>query len=121
MPKVICYTPKWLSRPSPGFELFNTEKHVHKAASQGARRDPIQRNGNSGASEYVGSNKTIALRGTEVFVVAGRYIRWSDLCMLKDEYEEREATPTKKPKHGTAEVGSPEEDDGPEDLSYRVG
>ncbi len=35
-----------------------------------------------------GHRRTIARRGTEIFVVVDNEIRWSDLCMLKDVWEE---------------------------------
>lgn len=122
MPKIISYTPKWLSRPSPGFELFNTGKTSEESTTQAARKVSIQQNGNGSGSgsDYVGPNKTIARRGTEIFVIAGKHIRWSDLCMLKDDYEELEVTPTKRPRSSGAGEKPLGEDDGPEDLSYRV-
>lgn len=40
--------------------------------------------------------------------------------MLKDDHEELEATPTKRPKPTGADEASSGDDEGPEDLSYRV-
>ncbi|KAF2492926.1 hypothetical protein BU16DRAFT_620230 [Lophium mytilinum] len=77
MPKVISYTPPWLSRPSPGFDLF-----APKASSKAT-------NGHKAAQEYSGTNKTIAKRGTEVFVAVGNEIRWSDLVLLQEKSEEQ--------------------------------
>ena len=116
MPKIIDYNPQWLSRPSPGFQLFNTSKYSSTPA-QPTRRGSAQReNGNS----YEGPVKTIAHRKTEVFLVAGKDIRWSDLSILKNEYEELQATPSKKSKPTTDGDKRRSDEDGPEDGSYRV-
>ena len=112
MPKTISYTPSWLSRPSPGFQLFSTPKSAHSSAQHPRR--------GSDHIEYNGPNKTTARRGTEVFVVAGKHIRWSDLSILKAEDEELQATPSKKPKASAEEEKVVNEEDGPEDASYRV-
>ncbi|MCJ1473037.1 hypothetical protein MMC13_001686 [Lambiella insularis] len=80
MPKVLNYTPAWLSRPSPGFDLFSSK---HGKPSGKARRV-------AGKNSEVGHCRTIARRGTEVFVVVGNTIRWADLCILKDDYEGQE-------------------------------
>lgn len=40
------------------------------------------------AKQFSGHRRTIARRGTEIFVVVENEIRWSDLCMLKDAWEE---------------------------------
>ncbi|KAK4691596.1 nucleoporin NUP82, partial [Lecanoromycetidae sp. Uapishka_2] len=90
MPKVISYTPRWLSRPSPGFELFNTTKSLQPTSHAG-RRGSVQQIVNGG-----------------------------DLCMLKDDYEELEATPTKRPRPSGVGESLSVDDDGPEDLSYRI-
>lgn len=112
MPKIISHTPSWLSRPSPGFQLFNTPKSAHSSTHH-IRKDSDQ-------TEFNGPNRNIARRGTEVFVVAGKHIRWSDLSILKAEHEELEATPSKKPKASAEEQKVVNEDGGPENGSYRV-
>jgi nucleoporin NUP82 len=70
MPKVLSYTPEWLSRPSPGYHLFA----------------PKQTNGNGATakSKDFGPRKTIATRGSEIFVAVGHEIRWADLVNLKE-------------------------------------
>jgi nucleoporin NUP82 len=70
MPKVLSYTPEWLSRPSPGYHLFA----------------PKQGNGDGAAakSKDFGPRKTIATRGSEIFVAVGHEIRWADLVNLKE-------------------------------------
>ncbi|EDU39839.1 hypothetical protein PtrSN002B_004757 [Pyrenophora tritici-repentis] len=72
MPKVLAYTPDWLSRPNPGYHLFA----------------PTQTNGNgvvaTRRSEQPGPRKTIATRASEIFVAVGNEIRWADLANLKE-------------------------------------
>ncbi|OSS49252.1 hypothetical protein B5807_05666 [Epicoccum nigrum] len=74
MPKVLSYTPEWLSRPSPGYHLFA----------------PKQTNGNGAAAKSkdkdFGPRKTIATRGSEIFVAVGHEIRWADLVNLKEGF-----------------------------------
>jgi len=62
----------------------------------------------------------MARRGTDIFVVVGKYIRWTDLVSLKDDYEEQSQTPSKKARPPSEGTKSRNEDDGPEDGSYRV-
>lgn len=78
MPKVISYTPPWLSRPSPGASLF----------SSSAPKDPGSLRSPKGA-DYLGPSRTLARRGNEVFTVVDNQIRWSSLTRLKDEWQQR--------------------------------
>jgi nucleoporin NUP82 len=71
MPKVLSYTPEWLSRPSAGYKLFAPQA---SSGTQSTREDPRSR-------------KTIETRGSEVFVAVGHEIRWADLARLKDDPE----------------------------------
>lgn len=89
MPKVISYTPPWLSRPEPGFDLFTSSQGTLSSPQRERRGSGQQSNGDM-SKQYLGPKKIIAQRGTEVFVVADNQIRWSDLCLLKDDYDERE-------------------------------
>ena len=75
MARVASHTPSWLSAPSPGFNLFQRATDSKPAAAY--------RNGNDKDASH-GPSRTIAHRGTEVFVLVGNDIRWSDLVMLKD-------------------------------------
>jgi nucleoporin NUP82 len=62
---------------------------------------------------YYGPYRLLARRGTEVFVVVGNQIRWTDLRMLKNDWEEQtyhSATWSKSVEH--QEIG--------ELASYRV-
>ncbi|KAI9370564.1 hypothetical protein BJX61DRAFT_86072 [Aspergillus egyptiacus] len=77
MPKVISYTPPWLSRPSPGASLFSST-----APKDGSARSPKD-------VEYAGPSRTLARRGNEVFTVVDNQIRWASLTRLKDEWQQR--------------------------------
>lgn len=84
MPKIISYTPTWLSRPSPGYRLFSKSL----ASEQENGNISTRQNGTKIEKPFTGSRRTVARRGTELFVVVDNEIRWSDLCMLKDAWEE---------------------------------
>ncbi|KAH7392344.1 hypothetical protein DE146DRAFT_679755 [Phaeosphaeria sp. MPI-PUGE-AT-0046c] len=73
MPKVLSYTPDWLARPSPGYQLF-APKHTNGNAAPAKRKDH-------------GPRKTMATRGSEIFVAVGHEIRWADVVNLKDGAE----------------------------------
>jgi len=72
MPGVLKFTPTWLSRPSPGYNFF--------APSHDSR--PILESKNPASLP-----RTVAHRGTEVFVAIGKELRWSDLVLLKETWE----------------------------------
>lgn len=80
MPKIVKHTPRWLSRPSPGFKLFS-DPATHGHTSNG-------RETNGTNSSPVPSRK-IACRGTEVFIVVHNELRWSDLVLLKELHDEK--------------------------------
>ena len=109
MPKILAYTPEWLSRNNPGFQVFSNSQ---------PRQAQAQANDNS--NDYVGPKKTIARRGAEIFTVVEKQIRWADLSILKENFEEQKATPTKAPKSTGPRTNLQIEKDGPEDGSYRV-
>lgn len=73
MPKVLSYTPDWLSRPQPGYHLF--------APKQSGS------NGVASKKQEASPRKTIATRGSEIFVAVGHEIRWADLVNLKEGTE----------------------------------
>ncbi|KAL8998675.1 MAG: hypothetical protein Q9169_002336 [Polycauliona sp. 2 TL-2023] len=77
MPKVLSYTPSWLSRPSPGFDLF----------SSGNKRAHSRSNSVNKEQDYLGPRRTIAHRGSEVFVVVDNQIRWADLSIIKYDWD----------------------------------
>ncbi|KAJ0417751.1 hypothetical protein BJY00DRAFT_289030 [Aspergillus carlsbadensis] len=79
MPKVISYTPPWLSRPSPGASLFASSTHKDPASLKHPKD-----------AKYDGPSRTLARRGNEIFTVVDNQIRWSSLTRLKDEWQQRE-------------------------------
>lgn len=82
MPRVLSYTPSWLSRPSAGFDLFAAKSEAHANGSSKPSRPPKH-------ADFNVPSKTIAHRGTEVFVAVGNEIRWSDLAWLKELEDDR--------------------------------
>ena len=108
MPRVISFTPAWLSRPCPGFQVFDPSKAGRLNGTQLSR------------DEFIGPNRTLARRGAEVFIVVGNQIRWADLSLLKDRWEQVQATPSKVPKSTEDGRIQDVEDSGPDDGSYRV-
>ncbi|KAH0283727.1 hypothetical protein M436DRAFT_77194 [Aureobasidium namibiae CBS 147.97] len=79
MARVVGHTPSWLSAPSPGFNLFQRNPDTKAPSSL---RNQLAK------AEARGPTRTIAHRGTEVFVLVGNEIRWSDLVSLKDADKE---------------------------------
>lgn len=79
MARVVGHTPSWLSDPSPGFNLFQPKSDTKAPSS--LRNQLVK-------AEARGPTRTIAHRGTEVFVLVGNEIRWSDLISLKDAEKE---------------------------------
>ncbi|KAI2466589.1 hypothetical protein F4781DRAFT_434263 [Annulohypoxylon bovei var. microspora] len=81
MPKIKSYTPAWLLQPSPGHDLFVPNSSDAQSAlaytSKAIAKD--------------GPRRTIARRGTEVFIAVGKEIRWADLVYLKERWEEKQA------------------------------
>lgn len=78
MSKIKSYTPSWLSRPAPGHALFQASAEDLQASIFSPRR-----------KSRPGPRRTIARRGTEVFVALNREIRWGDLVYLKDSWAEK--------------------------------
>ena len=100
--------------------MFNDAQPT-QAQAQARHGGSIQlENGNGSNRDYDGPNRTIARRGAEVFTVVGKHIRWADLSMLKETFEEQKATPTKAPKSTGPRTKTQVEKDGPEDGSYKV-
>lgn len=87
MPKILSYTPPWLSRPSPGAQIFSDAANTSSSHTSGIlKRSDAALNGHNNASSYKGPHRTIAQRGTEIFVAVGNHIRWADLRRLKDDW-----------------------------------
>lgn len=85
MPKVIGYTPPWLSRPSPGARIFS-DPAPQSPASPSKRSSYLTAPPSS--DNYQGPRRLVASRGTEIFTVVGNKIRWADLASVRDEWEE---------------------------------
>jgi nucleoporin NUP82 len=83
MPKVQSYAPGWLNAPAPAHVLFAQMQTDLRQGSHLLGREKHDTKG--------GARRTIARRGTEVFVAAGREIRWGDLVFLRDAWEDKEA------------------------------
>ncbi|KAF7917147.1 uncharacterized protein EAE98_010252 [Botrytis deweyae] len=84
MPPVLGYTPTWLSKPNPGHEIF-TAKPTGIQTASGASYNPNEKKTNK-----PGPKRTIARRGTEIFVAVGKEIRWADLVYLKETWENKQ-------------------------------
>lgn len=78
-----------------------------------------RRNGSrdSKNSTCVGPKRIIARRGTEVFVVVDDQIRWSDLGMLKDKWDEQQILNKRK---GNSLIDYDESGDGIVERNYRA-
>lgn len=117
---MISYTPTWLSRPSPGYHLFS------KSLASQQRNGNISagQNGSKIAKQFTGNRRIIARRGTELFVVVNNEIRWSDLCMLKDVWEEtqQERRKSERDSEERADLNGDFElvDGGVANVNYRV-
>lgn len=77
MPKVRTFAPAWLNVPSPGHKLFEQpidDSKLPAALAHSKKWKP-------------GPRRTVANRGTEVFVAVGKQIRWGDLSLLKESWE----------------------------------
>lgn len=90
MPKIISYTPPWLSRPSPASQAFtNSPSHdwaLSKSSSHPGSPTPL-----TTCPAYEGPHRLLVQRGTEIFVVVGNQIRWLDLRMVKDDWREQQS------------------------------
>ncbi|KAF5668492.1 nucleoporin nup82 [Fusarium circinatum] len=82
MPKVKSYSAAWLSSNALGHRLFEPSSEASKSRS-------LESAYSSKKKTIPGPRRTIAHRGTEVFVAVGREIRWGDLAYLKDEWTNR--------------------------------
>lgn len=75
MPRIKSYTAPWLAQ-GPGQRLFASAADTTSAGPK--RHDPA------------GPRRTIARRGTEVFVAIGKELRWADLAYLKENWTAKE-------------------------------
>ncbi|QUC22242.1 uncharacterized protein UV8b_06483 [Ustilaginoidea virens] len=92
MPKIKSYSAPWLSDSSaPGRRLFEPAADAINSRALA----PVSR-----FHSAPGPRRTVARRGTEVFVAVGKEIRWADLAYLKDAWSTRHS----KPRTGSAGV-----------------
>ncbi|CAK7197437.1 hypothetical protein SEUCBS139899_000084 [Sporothrix eucalyptigena] len=92
MPKIRSFTPSWLSTDATdGRGLFSPSSASTRRSNLGASTTASPHSSVYGSPKkqaYVpGPKRTIARRGTEVFVANGREIRWADLVPMKDAWE----------------------------------
>ncbi|KAA6411382.1 MAG: hypothetical protein FRX48_04662 [Lasallia pustulata] len=120
MPKVISYTPSWLSRPSPGFRLFSSSQDVSRSPRANGKPSALAVSSHKSEGDYLGPQRTIARRGTEIFVVVGNQIRWSDLCMLKDDWEEAQALRKSNSRSKRVNYSNGSHEEGHAERSYRM-
>lgn len=80
MPKVKSYAAPFLAGDAPAHRLFEPSTEASRSRSI---------DGTSKKQFVPGPRRTIARRGTEIFVAVGREIRWGDLAYLKDEWANR--------------------------------
>lgn len=74
MPKILERDPAWLAKSTPGFEFFQPDASA-KAS-------------HTSESSYQEPRRTLATRKSELFVVVGNELRWSELNLLRDAGEE---------------------------------
>ncbi len=76
MPRIKSFAPGWLNHPAPGHNLFalTPEDNTQPASVLFKKTKP-------------GPRRTIARRGTEIFVAVGKQIRWGDLALLKENWD----------------------------------
>lgn len=79
MPKVKSYSAAWLSKNTPGHQLF-------EPSSDSLRARALSPANASKKDAAPGPRRTIATRGTQAFVAAGREIRWGDLAYFKEQW-----------------------------------
>ena len=111
MPKVLSYTPAWLSAPAPASRLFRR--------NSGDRGDAVGDSryaSEKGYKNVLRQRRVIAYRGSEVFVADGNKIRWADLALVKDDWISK-ARETERRIKREESVG---EDEFPSETKLRV-
>ncbi|KAH8805711.1 hypothetical protein F5884DRAFT_800295 [Xylogone sp. PMI_703] len=117
MPKVLSYTPAWLSKPSPGYDLFTSTSKASNAHAH-APYGSIGQNKKDGKP---GPRRTIVHRGTEVFVAVGKEIHWADLALLKEAWEARQqSVKSRKSRAASAREDSYEGDHLPDYKTIKI-
>ncbi|PKS09999.1 hypothetical protein jhhlp_004623 [Lomentospora prolificans] len=116
MPKVKSYTPSWLSKGSPGHNLFSPSIDASRASLSSPYTTKSKKKTPNGPK------RTIARRGTEIFVANGKEIRWGDLVYLKETHGQNRANFHVKRESSVADGDTPDDDDdvGNRALGYRI-
>ena len=81
MPKIKSYVPSWLNEPAPGHKLFAPSTDDASLPNSQLHSDRAK----------PGPRRTIARRGSEIFVAVGKQIRWGNLVHLKDSWESKQS------------------------------
>lgn len=114
MPKVKSYTPSWLSKGSPGHNLFSPSID----ASRASLSSPYTTKSKKKAPN--GPKRTIARRGTEIFVANGKEIRWGDLVYLKETHGQNRAGFRLERESSVADGDAPDDDVENRGAGYRI-
>lgn len=67
-----------------------------------------------------GPRRTIARRGTEVFIAVGKEIRWADLVYLKEAWEGKQENQRSFLKGRQSRYGDESDEEEPTAQGYRV-
>ncbi|KZZ88101.1 hypothetical protein AAP_05161 [Ascosphaera apis ARSEF 7405] len=78
MTKVLEYSPPWLARFTPAHHFLTAPTLSREETETLASENDF----------YEGPRRTIARRGREIFAVIRNQIRWADLAVLKDQWQE---------------------------------
>ncbi|KAI6248327.1 Nucleoporin [Erysiphe necator] len=88
MPQIINFTPEWLSKPNPGYNIF-----VGKSIDSQFSYMTALNGSNSSIKRITkpSARRCLAHRGTEIFVAVGKEIRWADLASVKDLWDSKDS------------------------------
>jgi nucleoporin NUP82 len=90
MPKILSYTPPWLSRPSPGSKIFSDPRgHVSQTSTSNRTFQLGSPNAVNQDESCQGPRRLLANRGTEIFTVVDNKIRWADLAKVRSDWDEQ--------------------------------
>lgn len=116
MPKILSYTPAWLSNPSPGHGIFTASA---KQTTDALASPHKFSNGTSKKINKPGPKRTIAHRGSEIFVAVGKEIRWADLVIVKEGHENQQDKKFRQSGRYAAFSDDGSNDDAPEGCRVR--
>lgn len=117
MPKILSYTPAWLSTPSPGHGIFTAST---KQTTDVLTSPNKFSNGTSKKIDKPGPKRTIAHRGSETFVAVGKEIRWADLVIVKEGHENQQDKKFRQSGRYAAFSDDESNDDVPEGCRVRL-